>query len=826
MNKSPYMRVRMIASIAVLASATQLSLDSSALDFSAMPQPKATTYLSPAKMLHPASTLISSRPGLVSLTWDADVDPTMNDIYVTVNAPGVTNGRIKATFVPVSYTDSGENMGYIYPCLDIDLASLITNPYNYGEWTLTIPEGVVRTVTDINPAQTLTFTWYKDNDEFTIVPSFSNFSEEAPSYSRDLLKTVKITWDGIAAVRRNSNVKGAYVAMNGSESRSTDIDKLITIEGDAAYIDLSGLETGKYKLYIPTSYFFLTPENGGTEQVNYSIDYMWFGISEGMSSGTPLPPFNAAGENIPSVASDVEYMDVEFPGNEIELTGNGTILMYPDLSADYREWAQEIPASNIEIVYGNILRIYYNKGLTLNENFSYSNFRLISIPEGFLRNTAGELNPLQKISFSVVEPIDVEPVWTPASGSVINPASDLITLSWPGASWINYQNGAYLEGDAIDRIYLKQNLPYLGIEGEINIGGTNSSLVTFDFSKLDLIDGNYTLVLPIGTFIMETATANPANQYLSYNFRVGEEQTVELLGQPNSVSPPQGNNPGLSLINLYWNNVDWDIPEERQNPYTLPSETNAMIHVTVNGETVEGAVRNIKAINTLISTEVSTSNGPAQLQVNFIDASFYWAGEITVVIEEGLITTTDGKINPRIELKYNVEKMYDGLPTSDPAPVDLEYPDRYTALGELDILTVEWPGLEVTQIRPAARFYLFLPADADGNEERVTVNPTLENGAIQFNLGNLTTLNGTYQLYIPENAVTLSNGMTNGPAQLSYIVNHKSDDVSTIIDTADGHYTIYTLNGVLVISNGNAADLNQLGNGLYIINGTKVLIAK
>ena len=39
-------------------------------------------------------------------------------------------------------------------------------------------------------------------------------------------------------------------------------------------------------------------------------------------------------------------------------------------------------------------------------------------------------------------------------------------------------------------------------------------------------------------------------------------------------------------------------------------------------------------------------------------------------------------------------------------------------------------------------------------------------------------------------------------------------------------YTVYTLSGLRVITNGNASSLNGLGNGVYIINGKKVIIRK
>ena len=798
--------------------------------------PKATTYLPEAKMVHPASTMITSRPGLVSMTWDKDVVVNSSDLYFTVNAPGVDNVQLKATYEPVVTTDTGESLSYPYPTVDIDLASLIKNPNNYGAWEITIPEGIVKLGSDVNPEQTIVLTWYKDNDDYIITPSFSFFAEDAPSYSSEELKSVKVTWPGINAVRRNTEVRGAFVSLNGSESRMVDIDNRINASGNSLTFDLSDLDPGRYKLFIPTGYVYLTPASGA-DQINYEINYQWFSLSAGMSSGTPLPPFSSNG-NIPSVSSDVKVMDIQFAGQQLELTGEGSVRLYADMSTDYKEMSVEIPMANLSIQDGDILRVNFSDNVVLNE-FFMGPYRLLNISEGVVRNSSGATNPMQNISFKVVETIDVEPTWNPESGSTIDPATDKITLSWPGAGWVNYPaNIAYLEGGNISRTVLKESNEGLDIVGEITIGGTRNSEVTFDFSNLKLGDGSYTIVMPEGTFAMETDTSNPVSGAMTYTFKVGEDQpeepeqpAVELLRQPNSVNPAQGIVPGLSFSNFYWNNVEWDIPVERQIPYTLPSDANAKIHVTVNGQPVEDPVTNVKAINTLISDEVSTSNGPAQLQINYpMDAFNKWIGEIKITIEEGLINTVDGKTTPEIVLTYNVERLFEEFPISDPEAMDQEMPEAYVPLGELEKLTVYWQGLEVAEIRNGARFLLILPAtvDDDNNtvEQRVAVTPTLVDGALEFTLGDYTKANGTYTLNISEYAVTFSNGMTNSPYELVYVVVHNTSGIVNMVGAPDGWYTVYDLNGVLVLKTDNAADLNSLGNGLYVVNGKKVLIRK
>lgn len=50
--------------------------------------------------------------------------------------------------------------------------------------------------------------------------------------------------------------------------------------------------------------------------------------------------------------------------------------------------------------------------------------------------------------------------------------------------------------------------------------------------------------------------------------------------------------------------------------------------------------------------------------------------------------------------------------------------------------------------------------------------------------------------------------------------------VSAIVDAQDGKYVVYNVNGVMVLSTDNVSDLNKLDNGLYIVNGKKVLVRK
>ena len=68
------------------------------------------------------------------------------------------------------------------------------------------------------------------------------------------------------------------------------------------------------------------------------------------------------------------------------------------------------------------------------------------------------------------------------------------------------------------------------------------------------------------------------------------------------------------------------------------------------------------------------------------------------------------------------------------------------------------------------------------------------------------------------------NAGANG-AEFTVTVAQKSG-VATIVAAEDGKYVVFNVNGVMILSTDNAAELERLDAGLYIINGKKVLVNK
>lgn len=95
------------------------------------------------------------------------------------------------------------------------------------------------------------------------------------------------------------------------------------------------------------------------------------------------------------------------------------------------------------------------------------------------------------------------------------------------------------------------------------------------------------------------------------------------------------------------------------------------------------------------------------------------------------------------------------------------------------------------------------------------VDITLNDGAI--------TADGTYTLTIPAGLIqNFDNGSTNKELVIKYVIG--GTGIDNIVANAGGKVDVYTINGVSVLRNADAAAVKALKKGLYIINGKKVVI--
>ena len=84
---------------------------------------------------------------------------------------------------------------------------------------------------------------------------------------------------------------------------------------------------------------------------------------------------------------------------------------------------------------------------------------------------------------------------------------------------------------------------------------------------------------------------------------------------------------------------------------------------------------------------------------------------------------------------------------------------------------------------------------------------------------------GIYQVTIPEAYVLIGENGINGEIEFSITIEEASG-IAGIYADADGYYNVYKVSGEKVLSTKDASKLKNLENGIYIINGKKVMLRK
>ena len=135
-------------------------------------------------------------------------------------------------------------------------------------------------------------------------------------------------------------------------------------------------------------------------------------------------------------------------------------------------------------------------------------------------------------------------------------------------------------------------------------------------------------------------------------------------------------------------------------------------------------------------------------------------------------------------------------------------------------------GKSVTTIGPSAFFRCTsLTSVTAYNSTPVAIVITNESGYPYVAFDNVDCANCT--LYVPAESVELYKA-AEGWKEFGTIlpIDESSAITETRQDNADGHVTVYNLQGVPVLETDDAADLKMLQNGAYIVNGKTMIIAR
>lgn len=321
------------------------------------------------------------------------------------------------------------------------------------------------------------------------------------------------------------------------------------------------------------------------------------------------------------------------------------------------------------------------------------------------------------------------------------------------------------------------------------------------------VEGDYTINVPKGVVTFSDGINKAFT--LNYTVKAGVVESTEVKFL--SVNPEEGKVESLSFIQII---TDTDLGSV--GGCKLTDANGKEYEIEQYPENKDESDPNWESIIIVPSEEITaagtyTLTVPAGAAVEFIQdatltpktnaaATYTWTIEGEPVKEGLYITEVDPAEGSKI-----VEK-FESIITTWSMDCDLAYTG-------VECWIEDAAGTKITSV---AATYVY-------DDNHVCIDNKLE-----FVLSTpIEEANGVYTLVIGAGYVAdmATYSVTNEEIRISYDLDINSGIAGIKVDAENG-YVVYDLNGYRVMQTRNAADLDRLENGIYIINGVKVLLNK
>lgn len=193
-------------------------------------------------------------------------------------------------------------------------------------------------------------------------------------------------------------------------------------------------------------------------------------------------------------------------------------------------------------------------------------------------------------------------------------------------------------------------------------------------------------------------------------------------------------------------------------------------------------------------------------------------GKLTITIEAGALLVS-GEPCPLMEYSWNLVKQKEYEVKVIPA--------ENSTVKELKDFTIEFVGAKTAEINFETGIAVrSTDYKYNGVIDKVEVDNSGENAKVNISLKEALTNAGTYMLQAYAMTFILDGCQMSEEIKVNYTVDPNASGINGIKADANGKYTVYNLAGIVVMRDADAADLRNLPNGLYIVNGKKVALRK
>ena len=345
-----------------------------------------------------------------------------------------------------------------------------------------------------------------------------------------------------------------------------------------------------------------------------------------------------------------------------------------------------------------------------------------------------------------------------------------------------------------------------------------STTPTLTFSPAITEPGEYTIEFPIGAFIFGDGMTAQSSDEKMITFTVkGEDVTYEYISEEPTVVEPSKMIVG-SVMQVI---VTWD-----QQPISVKDGARAEWYLADLGSFELGELKdaNLTVLPTTF-VEDGEDGGIAQMDEPATNAvmielpfdAFFEKGTFNIKLPANTVVNENGEVNDDFLITLMVVDVNDAAVKVTPTPGSVNsLPTIEIAYDNVEIQPNDPVEIRLNQTVISTDEY-WTPVEGDDNVF----------SGYKFNLGDLAKVAGEYELIIPEGSFLFIDSEGNFSVNSEYYATYRvstPSGIADVVEAQEGRYVVYGVNGVLVLDTDNAADLRGLANGLYIINGKKVLV--
>ncbi len=526
-------------------------------------------------------------------------------------------------------------------------------------------------------------------------------------------------------------------------------------------------EIGEYQLTIPAGYYTITPASGKA----FSSPEMVYNIIIGQRGDWIASPANGA-----EVTSFKEVL-FSFPGSKMVMNYTGAT---GSPSATFNGKAIAAPTSDISQPL--LFR--------LAENINTPGEIVITIPANYFLVNYGNgsvQNKVMTYTVTIAEPVNIEWSADPENGST-QKTVETITFAFTGATNVALN-------DEADTSYIVAKLD--GKEIEAPTMGRND--LQFSYRNPLAKNGAFTLTLKEGLYNVTLANGKtmPSPEI---NYSLTLEGNME---QTYTVSPEAGAYDKYPTVTITYDNVK-EIEVEDGAVATLKVSSNSYPFTITASDNVVTLTPQ-EEITTWVSDYTTYT-------LSVPEGAYYLYYSDETVMQNEAVEITNIKVAKPVAARVQVI-LEEGT---------------YQSFEDIKVLEFISP-VAVSTFDLTKKIRLYSIDEGDSRTEVATYNKTAqsEDKLSWTVLASVETVpDGKYVVVIPENYFTTYNEETKqrlscGVQEFFYTIDSNGgvDEINRNEDTIN----VFTITGICVLRNADAAAFNNLPAGLYIVNGKKVI---